>query len=500
MTIFRKIYSLSAIGLLILLSCLNSSCEKQLDNELSNATYEGAYWKNESDLNSAVAGAYGLFRKSMSTYNAFMVWGDAPANVLSSDNYFIVNYFPKGNFPMEYYTSGTEDWSNWYKTIALANLVIQKAPSIPGGEVKNYAVGEAYFLRALSYFYMTRVWGDVPLQTEAITSADQAELIGRTSKAKILEQVLSDASKASQMLNWEGVNKFGRIRGSKAAAIALLAHANAWKGDYAKTILYTDSLISRSDLFSLQGKGTITQVFNPAVVSQENIFVVSRKHSDGEAASIDNNQYQWGNAIEFLTNPSGYKQGMPYGEAFYYIEAAKLKNNGFYQVNDERIKEFFTYRDATDLKPFFSKYKYIQNIGTGGNYDWRAESNFVVYRLADIILLKSEALSMLNRDGEALVELNKIKARSGVSAFAGEGVFLKREIFQERERELVGEGHTFFDMYRFSRDMDKGGISFYPSYMSISRFKQEGYLFPILRSIVTSNRLIAQNTYWQNNK
>jgi len=98
---------------------------------------------------------------------------------------------------------------------------------------------------------MTRVWGDLPLQLTAVTTADQVKLIGRTDEKLIMNQIISDATKASSLLTWEGLNENQRIRASKGAALALLAHASAWTNDYAKTVLYTDSLLNRADLFNL---------------------------------------------------------------------------------------------------------------------------------------------------------------------------------------------------------------------------------------------------------
>jgi hypothetical protein len=496
MKIFNIKYSAIATGLLVLVISLNFSCKKALDNNLENATYEGAYWKSESDINGAALGGYALLRRSLFNQNAFFLWGDAPAGLFNSDA--TNDQYPyNGRFRIPYKENGTQNWTNWYQVVGQSNLILAKTAEIderkfaPGR--KNYLLGEAYFLRALSYFYMTRVWGDLPLQLEAVTTADQAKLIGRTDASQIMKQVLSDATKASALLTWEGLDGNQRFRASKAAALALLAHAYAWNSDYEKTVLYTDSIINRPDLLSLQPKGSIRDVF-ANTNAKENIFVITNKYSNNEASGYDPNI---ANSIAYITISSDLIKGMPSSNPTYWLVPAMLSS--IYTKDDTRLTEFVGYRNATDVKPNLMKYKDIQNVGSGGTFDMRAESNLVVFRLADMILLKAEALNALSRDGEARFELNKIRQRAGVADLNNSGLFLKRDIFQERERELIGEGHTYFDMVRTGRAYGTGGVAFFPPWMTLDRFRNKGYLWPIDNGIVNTNRLIGQNQWWQNN-
>lgn len=503
MKVFNNRYSVLAVGLVGLLSCFSVSCKKALDNDLKNATYEGAFWKKESDVNGATLGAYALFRKSMFNQNSFFLWGDAPSGIFNSDNANDKYPYDGGKFRIPYKENGTQNWTNWYQVVGLSNLILEKAQTIANDKFapgrKSYLMGEAYFLRALSYFYMTRVWGDLPLQLEAITTADQAKLIPRTDSKAIMAQIMSDAAKASALLTWEGLGENQRFRASKASALALLAHASAWAGDYQKTILYTDSLEKRPDLISLQPTGQIRKVFTDNNAN-ENIFVITNKYSNNEASSYDPNI---SNSIAYITIGSDVIKGMPSFVPTYWLAPAMI--DGLYSKDDSRLKEFVVY-DASGLKPNMVKYRDVLNVGSGSSYSMRAESNLVIFRLADMILLKAEALNALSRDNEARIELNKTRARAGVPNVDKDvngnlitGVLLQREIFQERERELIGEGHTYFDMVRNSRNILSTGITFFPPWMSKDRYRSKGYLWPIDDAIVNGNRLIGQNQWWQNN-
>lgn len=497
MKVFNNRYSVLAAGLVGLLSCLSVSCKKALDNDLRNATYEGAYWKKESDVNGATLGAYALFRKSMFNQNSFFLWGDAPSGLFNSDSANDKYPYDGGKFRIPYKENGTQNWTNWFQVVGLSNLILEKTPTIADDKFeagrKNYLMGEAYFLRALSYFYMTRVWGDLPLQLEAITTADQAKLIPRTDSKAIMNQIMSDAAKASALLTWEGLNENQRFRASKASALALLAHASAWAGDYQKTVLYTDSLENRTDLMSLQPTGQIRKVFSDNN-AEENIFVITNKYSNNEASSYDPNIT---NSIAYITISSDIIKGMPSSVPTYWLAPAMI--DGLYAKDDTRLKEFVAYKNSTDQKPNMVKYRDILNVGSGGSFDMRAESNLVIFRLADMILLKAEALNALNRDGEAVTELNKIRARAGVTNISNTGVLLQRDIFLERERELIGEGHIYFDMVRNSRNILSTGVTFFPPWMTKERYRNKGYLWPIDDAVVNANRLIGQNQWWQNN-
>lgn len=490
MKTFNRYRKAWVIGLCLLNCSMLFSCKKALDNELQNGTYENEYWKSESDVDGAVVGAYSLLRKSLFQDNAFFIWGDGPVGVFNTDDTNVSSMYGSGSFNVPYREQGAHNWTNWYQVVGLANLILEKVEAMPNEKFapgrKEQLQGEAYFLRALAYFYMTRAWGDLPLQLKAITTADQAEKIGRTPEADIMKQIMKDAQRASSLLTWQAALDNQRIRASKGAAMALLTHASAWENDYDKTALYADSLLSQGALFRLQPKGSITKLFDNSNES-ENIFVITTKFANNEASA--------NSTIAYLTISSDFINGLPNKNPTYWLSPTAITE--LYTTDDARKAEFIGYRNAADLKPNLLKYKYFVNAGAGGQNDLRAESNIIIFRLADIILLKAEALNALNRDAEALEEINKVRTRSGVAPVSLAGTLLKREIVLERRRELLGEGHNYFDMVRNSRDLANGGPSFYPTWMTRERFDKQGWRWPILNTIINGNRLINQNEWWK---
>ena len=495
------------------------SCEKELANVLENDTYSIAFWKNQSDVEGAINGAYGLFRKSMTTNQAFFFWGDLPIGKLITNDNSNHNGVYSGNFTAPYREGGVSNWTNWYRVIDLANLIIKRTPDIPDSQFqtgqKNFLLGQAYYMRALTYFYMTRVWGDVPLQLKPTETADDAEKKGTTSSDEILKQVVSDAQKASSLMEWQSVEASGRRRGNKGAALALLAHATAFQNDYAKTVVYADSLINQGGLFALQAGGNVKDVFKNAE-SKENIFVFTAKDSENESSGNTGDPFT--NSVMFITLSNQKYVGMPYQVPLYFIDGSRF--NGLYNdTNDLRRTDFFDKFDEGSVtadnssgvdRISLTKYANFVYRNAAAMTDVRAESNLVIFRLADIILLKAEALNYLSKDAEAKTAVNIIRKRSGAADINPGlvGTELLTEILRERQRELIGEGHIYFDIvrniwkrksssdFRFNAtnliSWSIGGTN-----ATTDRFALKGYRFPIHNSILNSNREIIQIPYWQ---
>ncbi|MDR2275205.1 MAG: RagB/SusD family nutrient uptake outer membrane protein [Sphingobacterium sp.] len=507
MKILKINYKKIGLAMALVSALLLGACNKQLENNLINDTYSDTFWKNEKDFTGAVLGTYGLFRKAMVTNQAFFAWGDTPIGILTTNEGTLhSDIYTGGSFRMNYREGGGLNWTNWYRVVNAANLIIKKLPEVSDDKfsagTKSYILGEAYFMRALSYFYMTRVWGDLPLQTEPIETADQAVLKGRTSTEEILKLIIEDGQKASNLLTWEGVDDLGRRRANKAAALALLTHATAWQNDYAKTVTYADSLISRTDLFALQAKGNIRNVFKEAE-AKENIFVFTNKDAENESAFYNTDYVNsFSAAVGFITVSSelkGVYVNMPFATPVYFVTNDKLEElYGKDEVGDSRKTDFFRKIGETKTNSLM-KYSDIVNKNAATNSDPRVESNLVIFRLADMILLKAEALNALGRDGEALTTVNSIRARAGAKTLiSSTGANLKKDILKERQRELIGEGHAYFDIVRNSWKTNNNNlfIQLTPWSMEPTRFAQKGYLFPIHNDILNSNRLISQNPYW----
>ncbi len=84
-------------------------------------------------------------------------------------------------------------WTSLYQVIAQTNLVLDRVPAITKWKMqkKKQVLGEAQFLRAWSYFYLVRLFGDVPVLTTSVLSANDPNnvFIGRTPKDSVYMQI-----------------------------------------------------------------------------------------------------------------------------------------------------------------------------------------------------------------------------------------------------------------------------------------------------------------------
>src|ERR1043165_2867490 len=180
------------------------SCKKWLvrvDNDPTNLSPDN-YYTLPGHADAAIAAAYaqtrfigngaGIFANNFSMLE--MPTGTARTetgqntdlnNLLglsyNGDNVFVANW-----------------WNGLYSVIAQANLVLDKVPGIKMDEAKKKQVlGEAQFLRAWSYFYLVRLYGDVPLITTSILNVNDSRVYpGRTTKDSIYMQVVNDLTTA----------------------------------------------------------------------------------------------------------------------------------------------------------------------------------------------------------------------------------------------------------------------------------------------------------------
>jgi hypothetical protein len=117
-------------------------------------------------------------------------------------------------------------------------------------------------------------------------------------------------------------------------------------------------------------------------------------------------------------------------------------------------------------------------------------SALIFTRLEDIILLRAEALAVLGDGNGAINELAIIMAKRGIKIINLTNKELIDLIFEERNRELLGEGHRWYDMVRYNRIKQND-----PAFTNL--INNQGIYWPISRKLIGQNNLLTQNPYWQ---
>jgi starch-binding outer membrane protein, SusD/RagB family len=490
---------------MITLVLLSASCTKFLDREPRNMITDVNFWQSEDEANSGVAGIYSLLRTAINYPEGIghYAWGDLPTDEFAP-NQTLTDYAAISQVNWAVSVSSTaataegrmmyrmRRWDNFYRVIDQANRVISFVPEIPlsGYNAANPEalqqrfIGEAHFLRAFTYFYIVRIWGDVPLTLETVADPTLGQPLPRTPQMEVIGQAIKDLETAIPKLSWTSSSVDRGVRATRGAAFALLAHIHAWKGDYAKAASAADSVILKGG-YSFVPRNTFTNIFKGQ--SNEGIFEISQNKT--------NEGYSTG--IASRTSKSPYLLSNT-GNSIMPLEKSTLYARFFTDtVNDLRAKRGLAFLGTAD--PITIKYSdnnFITYTGPN-NTSPIALHNIVIFRLADIKLLRAEALAAEGLYGPARTILDEIRMLAGLGASTATDAQLFEAIIDERGRELFMEGHRFYDLVRLAK---KTGIVKFgagtATRITAAEFQQGKYVWPIDPSIILANPLLTQTPYW----
>lgn len=352
-------------------------------------------------------------------------------------------------------------WRSAYQTTGRANDMIEnmEESNLLDSLGHHPYLGQAYFIRALNYFNLVRIYGDVPLMTELV-NFDNMNL-PRSPAADVYNLIIQDLEKAKLMMAEEAQNGMP----SKYAAHMLLAkvymqlagnntatETEYWQKaydeaievygkfslveDYGSLWLEASSNNTEESIFEIQGNEENTlrlyQLFTP---------------SNGNAGHS-----VWGRIkpnIECYTQHEAKYPGDPRMTHTFLTQWTKYK--------DGEVKEVvttyptFTARQNKDKSyPWLNKY-YIKDH-TRTNYN--TIMNFVVFRYADLLLMLAEIENELNGPDAAYLYVNEVLTRArGVGAIPANWSGLtqaqfRHDIMFEYRFELLGEGHEWFNERR----------------------------------------------------
>ncbi|MEP7145043.1 MAG: RagB/SusD family nutrient uptake outer membrane protein [Ferruginibacter sp.] len=523
------------IYLMAIVLTIGTGCKKDfLSPGQIDLVYNEVFWKNQKDAEKALLGTYSLYRGLMvdaQMYNR----GDATTGLInrgwnggSSDAFYMA-----GNFSN---ISGTQkswgalesyaDWNGFYKVVAQANLVISKIEAMPGelfaDGKKTSILGEAYFLRALTYYNIACIWGNAPMIIESIESSTQVIdanniLINlpRSTDIQIMEQVLKDVSLAVTNLPYgtPGSAEWG-IRANKGSAEALTGYANLWMGflkkrDGQASDTNTSDAVKALENLVAGGRYSLAGYNNAQAIqamyrgqSTEAVFELNVSFDQSETYRADHG------GIEYITCKLTPLDGdvskdrasninfVPFSrKVFMYPEYPTDKRADlFWDAWESNYDEAFS--DVSQVANDRTKVTWMKKFASftvDPAHQWNeynsyfAEANIPVFRFTGVKLLLAEAYVKNNQPGKAISIVNEIRSRAGLTAYSGAD--LLNEVLQQRISELVGEGQIFFDFVR-------NNYFPFPSAMTAERYAQKGYYWPVSSKILTTNKLIAQTPYW----
>lgn len=407
------------MGIMMLGSCADSILDKDPISSFS----AGGFYKTASD---AQAGVYGIYSGVQSAFRLnFAYWGEGRADAVQT-NHAGDPFALQQNLLTPIITSAR--WDNLYVIISRANYAIKYVPTVFEGEdsaLRNQLLGQSRALRALAYFYLVRVWGDVPLVQGPYESIDQELFVSKAGSEAVLDQIEEDLLFASANCAASYGGERNRVLITRGAADALLTQVYMWRKKYTEAIASADRVLDNS-LYSLVAMSAWNDIF-AAGLSSESIFEVGYNEVQTNSLRV---LYALGSDPDYV--PS---------EAF---------RNSFEDGDLRRARIW----DTTQAQPR----KIWKFFGEGFNDESAdpSSNNIVLLRLADIMLLKAEAHANLNQADLALPLLNSIRRRAGLTELdlaTANSLYgdLVATVLHERSIELCFEGHRWFDLVRTGR-------------------------------------------------
>ena len=507
-----------------------TGCSDFLEIEPQNEIILEKFWNEKADVDAIIAGCYSGMQ-SENVIKRMMVWGEfrsdniGPGSNVSSDG--SLEKILKENIDAK---NGYTSWTDFYSVINRCNTVIKYAPGVAANDPAyteselQANIAEMVALRSLSYFYLIRAFRDVPFSRVAYTDDDQTMDLPATKFNDVLDSLIYDLESVQNFAVkrypvTKELYQTGRI--TQDAIHALLCELYLWKKDYANCVRYADMVIdakkaiyeenrlkrtnsslsndediARFNGFPLVSNSTSANYYGDAYtilfgrdrnytdqVNQEIIFqLVFSDSPEGEGMMANgavNSFYGNSNASVGLVAPSDY--------IYAQIEATGQDRRVFAERNkklDSRIYTNCLYRGSGGDKAINKYTTSTVDISTssgtpeasyGSKYSRNQNgSNWIIYRLTDIMLLKAEALAQMVRDGDnpenseynrsildrAFTLVNAVNKRALCQSQLNDTLRradyttkgdMETLVLQERQRELMFEGKRWFDLVRLSQ-------------------------------------------------
>ena len=436
------------------------SCSDFLDKLPENKVEEENvdYAKTE-DMYQPVSGTYAVLRQRMSFwgfYGLMSVRGDDVEKGSTANDQIQFQYAKlfqyediKDFFPLN------ASWENLYYIVTTANSAIESLDKYAnyissGNDMLKYRQykGEVRFLRALSYFRITNFWGDVPLLLD-----NQQLTVEKSPREKVYEYILDELQYCADSLPAirpnQQTDKPGAV--TRYSALALMAKAKLYMGDWQGTLNATDSIID-SGLFDLYPD--YYQSFKiPGKLSDESLFEIQFTDFDagsGDIVRSDNwfvfqgprggsNPIQgWG----FMVPSDGIR-------AYFNQRGETVRDTTTFLLTGRETPsgDFIVAPQPGEPTAYSGQAYTPANQLTPGRNEYGDNNNIRILRYADVLLMNAEARIRLGQSGDE--PFNKVRFRAGMPDI--QGVTLD-DVLNERRVEFALEwGERFFDLVRTGR-------------------------------------------------
>jgi len=420
----NKLYPLLATLPFIVFSC---SDELDLTPITDKAT--NSFYSSEAELESAITGVYAQLQNG-GLYGLDLI---GVGEISGEDSFEEIAANDGGRFGQldDFSTNAGNDlvgdiWRESYEGIQRANVVLNRIDPIEYDDpaLKATRIAEVKFIRALLYYNLVRLYGDVPLVLEETENPSDFFGQGRNAASEVYAQIERELTEAISGLPVEKSSG----RPAKGAAQALLADVQMTQGNYGAAVPNLAAVINSSqyelvattaDLFGVANEGNREVVFE----------------------------------VQFASGIAGNTEGSPAATQFrpsgttanakgHNLPSTEFVNS--FEAGDTRKDDYVGIDEAANPFHFSLKYEVsATGVNDGG-------SDYYVIRYADVLLKYAEALNETGSTADAAQYINLVRNRAGLAdTDASTEEEVRAAIEQERRFEFIGEGHRWFDLKRY---------------------------------------------------
>lgn len=395
--------------------------------------------------------------------------------------------------PTNAYTNAV--YFHCYSGISKANIVIGRiAEADITGAAKNDIDGQAKFLRSWNYFKLVRYFGGVPLFIKEVTKADEA-FLPRSTADEVYNQIIADAKDAIAELAVPA--KFPQTgQATKGSATMLLAELYMTQKKYAEAEALLTTLPAMgyallpnyADVFLTTNKNSKESLFEVQYLEglqggqQSNfiyLFLPRTTNTTLITGVATNNSGNAGWNIPTQDIIDAYELNDKRKDASIGIAEGTHNASDLFVISANKSIENYTPAAGKAGVPYIKKYLHTPHVASNNTND-----NWPIYRYADALLLLAEAQNEQGKSGEALANLNLVRARAGlVPATETNQNLLRDIILHERRVELAFENHRWHDLVRTGKAIEV--MNAYGAKLK----QQYSYLSPDSYN-VTANRLL----------
>ena len=449
--LYTKTNALLGLSLLLILNACDSFVavdipKSQLtnvavfeDNATANAALTNIYSKIRD--NGILTGTNSGISNQLANYTDDMLAYGNPTN--PSFPFYFNNILPSN-------AGITEYWNASYNQIYSANAILEgiDLSTKLSEENKKLLQGEAFFIRALVHFYLVNLFGDLPYIKE--TDYLKNSTVSRMPTQQVYENIILDLEKAVILLP-ENYSSTERVRPTKYVAKALLARTYLYTKAYAQAANEATTVLNQTAIYSLEE-------------NLNDVFLLSSKETVWQLhAGINGQNTQEAAVFVFLSGPPSLV-ALSNNLIASFLPADMRKTNWTKAITDGNTTWYHA-----------NKYKERNFTGASKEYS-------IVFRLAELYLIRAEARALQGDLIGATEDLNIIRQRAGLApTMASSQAEIITAIVQERRCEFFTEhGHRFFDLKRLNL-LDNTLSAVKPGWNTTDQ------LFPIPQSELSTN-------------